>query len=102
MDLGLTVPEAGGLGSLPCALMDPESLRSALTTVRNASIPISVNFFAHRDPGPDGANNAAWFERMSAYYAELGRNRQQLFPRTWYAPSTAMPACLSRNSDPRS
>uniref|UniRef100_UPI003D0E79CA NAD(P)H-dependent flavin oxidoreductase n=1 Tax=Amphritea sp. TaxID=1872502 RepID=UPI003D0E79CA len=46
--LAIAVSNAGGLGSLPCAMLSPEQLRSELDTIRAATDkPVNLNFFAH-------------------------------------------------------
>ena len=50
-DMVIAVAEAGGLGSLPCATMSTEQLRSELVAVRQGTKkPINVNFFCHCPP----------------------------------------------------
>lgn len=71
--MAVAVAEAGGLGSLPCALLSLAQVRSEVAAFRAAtSKPLNVNFFCHRAPGADGARDAAWRERLAPYYAELG------------------------------
>ena len=46
-DLAVAVSEAGGLGSLACALLSIEEARKELETIRRkTSRPINVNFFS--------------------------------------------------------
>jgi nitronate monooxygenase len=72
-ELVIAVSEAGGLGSLPCAMLTPEQARSQLGIIRQrTSRPVNVNFFCHRPPRSDAARERAWQERLSRYYAELG------------------------------
>jgi len=72
-DLVIAVSEAGGLGSLPCAMLDPEQVRTELGIIRQrTSRPINVNFFCHVPPVGDPGREAAWRQRLQAYYAELG------------------------------
>ncbi len=64
---------AGGLGSLPCAMLDVEKMRAELGVIRQqTSKPINVNFFCHTPPEPDPARDAAWKARLTDYYVELG------------------------------
>jgi nitronate monooxygenase len=71
--LALAVSEAGGLGSLPCALLSPDGLRQELTALREGtSRPFNVNFFAHTPPVPDAPREQAWRERLGPAYRELG------------------------------
>ncbi|HMM26645.1 MAG TPA: nitronate monooxygenase, partial [Pseudoxanthomonas mexicana] len=45
--LALAVARAGGLGSLPCALLDPARLEAALQAFAALPQPINLNFFCH-------------------------------------------------------
>jgi nitronate monooxygenase len=72
-EMAIAVAEAGGLGSLPCALLTPEKIRTELGVIRQRTArPINVNFFCHRPPETDPAREAGWRERLAPYYAELG------------------------------
>lgn len=52
--MAIAVAEAGGLGSLPCAMFDVARARTEIATVRAATKkPIHLNFFAHRMPPED-------------------------------------------------
>ncbi|MGH9143622.1 MAG: NAD(P)H-dependent flavin oxidoreductase, partial [Vicinamibacterales bacterium] len=71
--LALAVSNAGGLGSLPCALLTPASLREELSRMQaQTSKPYNVNFFCHRTPAPDAGRDAAWRAALGPYYRELG------------------------------
>jgi nitronate monooxygenase len=71
--LAVAVCEAGGLGSLPCAMLTPEAMRSELAAIRAATDrPFNVNFFCHVPPVPDAAREAAWREALAPYYRECG------------------------------
>jgi nitronate monooxygenase len=70
--LALAVLEAGGLGSLPCALLDAPGLESALRRVADLPRPVNLNFFCHAMPGPDEAREARWRAALAPYYDEFG------------------------------
>jgi len=71
--LAIAVSNAGGLGSLPCAMLGPDQIRSELRAITSATNrPYNVNFFVHRPPQPDEARDAAWRTLLAPYYAELG------------------------------
>ncbi len=71
--LAVAVSNAGGLGSLPCALLDRDAMRAELSIVTaGTSKPCNVNFFCHVSPAPDAAREAAWGRSLAPYYAELG------------------------------
>ena len=71
--LAIAVSNVGGLGSLPCALLPPDTLRDELAAICGQTTqPYNVNFFCHTTPTPDLAREAAWRAALSPYYAELG------------------------------
>ncbi len=70
--LAVAVCEAGGLGSLPAAMLSPDALASALSAMTQAtSRAFNVNFFCHAAPVPDAAADATWRQLLAPYYAEL-------------------------------
>ena len=72
-EMVIEVCEAGGLGSLPCAMLSPEQARVELGIIRQRTArPVNVNFFCHAPPRPDPRREAGWHERLRPYYAELG------------------------------
>ena len=72
-EMVIQVCEAGGLGSLPCAMLTPEQARKELGVIRQrTSRPINLNFFCHAPPRADASREAAWKERLKPYYSELG------------------------------
>jgi len=71
-DMVVAVSEAGGLGSLACALLSVEQARKELETIRGrTSRPINANFFCHQPPREDHARERNWIQRLDAYYTEL-------------------------------
>ena len=71
--LAIAVSNAGGLGSLPCAMLTPDAIRKELTAITSAtSNPYNVNFFCHQQPAPNPEKEAAWRALLAPYYAELG------------------------------
>lgn len=69
----VAVSEAGGLGSLPCALYNLDQARSALDVIHSeTSRSFNVNFFCHPQPKPDAARMMAWRSALAPYYVELG------------------------------
>jgi len=72
-ELAVAVSEAGGLGSLPCAMLSPDQVRASFHTIRQRTArPVNLNFFCHRSPAPDIVRERQWRERLVSYYAELG------------------------------
>ncbi len=71
--LAIAVSNAGGLGSLPCAMLAPEAIRKELQAIRSQTTkPYNVNFFCHREPIADPAREDAWRKALAPYYAEFG------------------------------
>jgi nitronate monooxygenase len=71
--LCVAVSNAGGLGSLPCAMLSLDLLRGELTAIKaQTSRPFNVNFFCHTTPTHDAAREALWRATLSPYYAEFG------------------------------
>ena len=72
--MAVAVARAGGLASLPCALLSPDRVREEVKAFRcDTSSAINLNFFCHASPSVDAARDRAWQQRLLAsYYAELG------------------------------
>jgi nitronate monooxygenase len=71
--LAVAVSNAGGLGSLPCAMLGPEAMRKELTAIRaGTKKPYNVNFFCHEQPKPDPRGEALWRTALSRYFNEFG------------------------------
>ena len=72
-ELAVAVSNAGGLGSLPCAMLSPEAIGKELSAIRaGTSQPFNVNFFCHTPPEPSPEREARWRETLSRYYGEFG------------------------------
>jgi nitronate monooxygenase len=77
--LAIAVSEAGGLGSLPCALLGREAMRKELATITaQTRKPFNVNFFCHTQPELDDAREAAWRRALAPYYEECGIDPGQI------------------------
>jgi len=70
--LAVAVSNAGGLGSLPCAMLGVDAMRGELQRIQAQSQPFNVNFFCHRPPTPDAGREAVWRRTLSPYYQEFG------------------------------
>lgn len=72
-DMVVATSNAGGLGSLPSALLSIEQLRDSLRVIRAAtSKPINVNFFSHVTPDADATAQMHWRAMLAPYFFELG------------------------------
>ncbi|MGB5182457.1 MAG: nitronate monooxygenase [Xanthobacteraceae bacterium] len=71
--LAASVCEAGGLGSLGCATMQPQLVAKTIQELRAlTSKPINVNFFCHAQAKSDPDREHAWQDRLLPYFRELG------------------------------
>jgi nitronate monooxygenase len=71
--MAIAVSNAGGLGSLPCAMLSPDAMRKELAAIRAATDkPFNVNFFCHTPPQADAQADAHWRDVLTPYYREFG------------------------------
>ena len=89
--MAIAVTRAGGLGSIPAAMLTTEGLRAELVAFDQAfddapsstqvgtgassspmRRPLNVNFFCHTPPVPSDEREAAWRAALAPYYAEFG------------------------------
>ena len=88
--LALAVCKAGGLGSLPCAMLTVEAMRKELAVIRAATDrPYNVNFFTHTPPAADARREAAWRAALTPYYKEYGIDPNAIPAGPGRAPFTA-------------
>jgi nitronate monooxygenase len=91
--LAIAVSNAGGLGSLPCAMLSLEALHSELTAIRSQTDrPFNVNFFCHTAPTPDAQQEARWVKALAPYYAEAGLSFGHIPASAGRAPFSAQAA----------
>src|SRR6188474_1982565 len=71
--LAIAVCNAGGLGSLPAAMLSLDALRKELATIKaQTPKPYNVNFFCHAQPQPNAEREAIWRRALSPYFKEYG------------------------------
>ena len=71
--LAIAVCNAGGLGSLPCAMLAPDAIRRELSAIRAATAkPFNVNFFSHVNPDADARRETSWRVALAPFYREYG------------------------------
>lgn len=93
--LALAVANAGGLGSLPCAMLDTAGLGRELAALRDGTTrPCNVNFFCHAPPQPDAEREARWRAALRPYFRELGIDEASIVPGPGRAPFSAEAAAL--------
>ena len=71
--MAIAVSNAGGLGSLPCAMLTADGLRKELTSIKTqTNKPFNVNFFCHTAPDADAERESAWRAALTPYYKRYG------------------------------
>jgi nitronate monooxygenase len=93
--LAVAVSDAGGLGSLPAALLDLASLRRELEAIRALGPrPVNVNFFCHEPPTVDVAREQRWRDALSPYLSEYGIDAKAIDAGTGRQPFSSEAADL--------
>lgn len=71
VELAIAVAEAGGLGSLPCAMLSPAQLIDSLQRIAARTTQrVNLNFFCHAMPVPDAGREQRWRDALAPYYHE--------------------------------
>ena len=79
--MAIAAAQAGGLGSLPAAMLTSEQLAGQIDEFRHATqAPLNLNFFCHVAAQVARAQLDAWAELVSRFDAELGVDRARLSP----------------------
>ena len=93
--LAIAVSNAGGLGSLPCAMLDLEGMRKELAALKAGTRrPFNVNFFCHAPPEPSAPREAAWRAALAPYYREYGIDPATIKPGPGRTPFSAEAAAI--------
>jgi nitronate monooxygenase len=99
--LAAAVSNAGGLGSLPCAMLSLDTIRSELEALSKLTDkPFNVNFFCHTPPQPDPDREAAWRAALTPYYHEFGIDPASIPAGPGRSPFNAEAAALIREFAP--
>ena len=71
--LAVAVSNAGGLGSLPGAMLSIETLRDELSAIKSQTdCPYNVNFFCHEIPKKSQKAEMVWRNALSPFYKAYG------------------------------
>ncbi len=71
--LAVAVSTAGGLGSLPCAMLGVDVMRKELAAITGQTTkPFNANFFCHTQPAPSIERELAWRAALLPYFEEFG------------------------------
>ena len=99
--MAVAVAQAGGLASLPCALLSPGRVREEVEAFRRVTTsPINLNFFCHASPVMDAARDRAWQQRLASYYAEFGLDPESSIPGVAIDPFGAAQCALVEEIKP--
>ena len=99
--LAAAVCNAGGLGSLPCAMLTLEGMRKELTALKGLTrAPFNVNFFCHTPPQPNPEREAAWRAVLAPYYQEFGIQSEGLLAGPGRAPFSSEAADILEEFKP--
>jgi nitronate monooxygenase len=72
-ELAAAISNAGGLGSLPGAMLNPAALEAELHRLTDMTDkPFNVNFFCHESPQVSAQQQRDWQQSLSVYFEELG------------------------------
>lgn len=78
-ELCIAVSKAGGLGSLPCAMLSINQAQESLTQIKNAGIEqFNLNFFAHTMPPVEEKLLANWSDVLKPYWQAYGLEVDQI------------------------
>jgi nitronate monooxygenase len=99
--LAAAVSNAGGLGSLPCALLSPQQTREQLALLRSqTSRAFNVNFFCHAPPVAAAEREERWRAALAPYYEEYGVDTNAIPASAGRAPFSSAAAELLREARP--
>ena len=72
VDLAVAVSLAGGVGSLPCAMLEAYTVAAQIESYRQQSDgPLNINFFCHKPADHDPQKEKEWRLHLAKYYHEL-------------------------------
>jgi nitronate monooxygenase len=74
--LAAAVANAGGLGSIPCAMLTADAIVKEIEIFKAATVNVgaslNLNFFCHQTPSPNEQEQQAWKRLLNPYYEEFG------------------------------
>ena len=100
--LAIAVCNAGGLGSLPCAMLTLEGLHQELSAITAATDkPYNLNFFCHTPPVVSEEANRAWKTSLKPYFDEYDIDADSIATGAGRAPFSAEIADVLEDFRPR-
>lgn len=71
--LAIAVCQAGGLGSLPCAMLSTDVMLEEINHIRRATDkPFNLNFFCHSMPALNQEKQTNWRRVLTPYFEQFG------------------------------
>src|SRR5262245_28008867 len=99
--LAIAVSDAGGLGSLPCAMLDPAGIGREVAAIRaRTAKPFNVNFFCHASPEISAERDAGWRVVLAPYFSEFGIEQNSVPPSPGRSPFDANALAVLREFKP--
>ena len=93
--MAVSVSNAGGLGSIGCATLSPDALRTELKSLKaGTQRPFNVNFFCHVPPVADAERERQWRTALSPYHRQYGIDADKIPAGPGRAPFSAEAADL--------
>ncbi|MDF5307037.1 nitronate monooxygenase, partial [Vibrio parahaemolyticus] len=75
--MAIAVSNVGGLGSLPCGMLNKDAIVKELQLIQQATNrPFNLNFFCHEMPEYDANKHEEWRKTLQTYFAEVGATVQ--------------------------
>ncbi|QQN29817.1 NAD(P)H-dependent flavin oxidoreductase [Pseudomonas syringae group genomosp. 3] len=100
--MAIAVAKAGGLASLPCALLTLDQINEQVTVFRQhaGSAPLNLNFFCHTPPEYNADRAERWKQALKPYYEELGADFDAPTPVSNRAPFDSATCALVERLKP--
>ncbi len=99
--MAIAVSNAGGLGSIGCATLSPEAMRTELEAIRAGTRrPFNVNFFCHVPPVASEERERAWRAALAPFHRQYGIDPATIPPGPGRAPFNAEAADLLEDIRP--
>lgn len=99
--MAVAASNAGGLGSIGCATLSPDALRTELEALRAGTRrPFNVNFFCHTPPVADVERERQWRAALAPYHRQYGIDPDDIPAGPGRAPFSATAADLLEDIRP--
>lgn len=100
--LAIAVGRAGGLSSLPCAMLSHDQIREEVALIRAGThAPLNLNFFAHQSPEANPDADKTWKDLLEPYYQELGADFDSPTPTSNRSPFDETSCALVEELQPQ-